>query len=84
MLGLGSLKILLFFETLVAKMSKEPHPPLRGMFGKDHFGHISNIEDPMEEDIDVLEGSQAQKIPISMKNLAGMILLISFMSSRKY
>ena len=50
------------------------------MFGKEHFRHLVDIEDPMEEDIDVPEGIQAEKIPISMKNLAGLILLISFMS----
>ena len=61
-------------------MSKEPQAPLGGMFGKENFGHLTDIEDPMEEDIDVPEGSQAEKIPISMKNLAGLILLISFMS----
>ena len=61
-------------------MSKEPQAPLGGMFGKENFGHLADIEDPMEEDIDVPEGSQAEKIPISMKNLAGLILLISFMS----
>ena len=48
-----------FSETLVAKMSKEPQPPLGGMFGKEQFGHLADIEDPMEEDIDVLEESQA-------------------------
>jgi len=40
-------------------MSKEPQPPLGGMFGKEHFGHLADIEDPMEEDIDVPEESQA-------------------------
>ena len=44
-----------FSETLVAKMSKDPQPTLGGMFGNDHFGHIADIEDPMEEDIDVPE-----------------------------
>ena len=44
-----------FSETLVAKMSKEPQPPLGGMFGNEHFEHLVDIEDPMEEDIDVLE-----------------------------
>ena len=48
-----------FSETLVAKMSKEPQPPLGGIFGKEHFGHLANIEDPMEEDIDVPEEIQA-------------------------
>ena len=65
-----------FNETLVAKMSKEPQPPLGGMFVNEHFGHLAYIEDQIEEDIDVLEESQAQKIPISMKNLSCMILLI--------
>ena len=66
-----------FSETLVAKMSKEPQPPLGGMFVKDHFGHLADIEDPMEEDIVVLEESQAPENSISTKNLACMILLIS-------
>ena len=48
-----------FSETLVAKMSKEPQPPLGGMFGNEHFGHLANIEDPMEEEIDVPEEIQA-------------------------
>ena len=69
-----------FNETLAMKMSKKPQPPLGGMFGNEHSGHLADIEDPMEEDIDVPEGIQAQKIPISMKNLASLILLISFMS----
>ena len=61
-------------------MSKEPQAPLRDVFGKENFGHLADIEDPMEEDIDVPKGIQAQKIAISMKNLASLILLISFMS----
>ena len=65
------------------KMSKKPQPPLGGMFGNEHFGHLADIEDPMEEDIRVPEGIQAQKIPISMKNLSSLIFFISFMSSRK-
>jgi hypothetical protein len=48
-----------FSETLVAKMSKEPQPPLGGVFGKEHFGDLADIEDPMEEDIDVPEEIQA-------------------------
>ena len=44
-----------FSETLVAKMSKEPQPPLGGVFGNEHFGDLADIEDPMEEDIDVPE-----------------------------
>ena len=43
-----------FSETVVAKMSKDPQPPLGGMFGKEHFGNLAYIEIPMEEDIDVL------------------------------
>ena len=61
-------------------MSKESQPPLGGMFGKEHFRHLADIEVPMEEDIDVPEGSQAQKIPIFMNNLISLILLISFVS----
>ena len=57
-------------------MSKYPQPPLGGMFGNEHFGHLVNIEDPMEEDIDIPH----EKNPISMKNLSYMILLISLMS----
>ena len=37
-----------FSETLVENMSKEPQPSLGGVFGKDHFGHLADIEDPME------------------------------------
>ena len=61
-------------------MSKEPQPPLVRMFGKKQFGNLADIEEPMDEDINVPQGSQAQKIPISMKNLVGLVLLISFMS----
>ena len=56
-------------------MSKEPQPPLGGMFGKEHFEHLADIENPMEEDINVPEEIQAQKIPISMKKLACMIFV---------
>ena len=49
-----------FSETLVVKMSKEPQPLLGGMFGK-HFGHLADIEDPMEEDIDISEEIKAPK-----------------------
>jgi len=35
-----------FSETLMEKMSKEPQPPLGGVFGKDHFGHLADIEEP--------------------------------------
>ena len=48
-----------FSETLVAKMSKEPQPPLWGIFGKKHFRHLADIEESMKEDIDVSEESQA-------------------------
>jgi len=47
-----------FSETLVANMSKDPQPPLGGVFGKEHFGDLADIEDPMEEDIDVPEQIQ--------------------------
>ena len=48
-----------FSETLVARMSIETQPPLGGMFGKEHFGHLVDIADVMEEDIDVPEEIQA-------------------------
>ena len=64
-------------------MLKELQPLLGGMFVEHHFGHIEHMEYLMEEDIDVPEEVQAQKIPISMMNLACMILLVSFMSWRK-
>ena len=60
-------------------MLKELQPLLGGMFVEEHFGHIKDIKDLMEDDIDVHKEIQAQKIPISMKNLACMILLVSFM-----
>ena len=37
-----------FSETLVAKMSKESQPPLGGMFGNEHFGHLTDIKDPID------------------------------------
>ena len=43
-----------FSETVVAKMMKQPQPPLGGMFGKEHFGNLAYIESPMKEDIDVV------------------------------
>ena len=42
-----------FHESLVAKMSKELQPPLKGMFGNDHFGHFTEVEDPMKENNEV-------------------------------
>ena len=48
-----------FSETCVEKMSKEPQPPLGGVFGKYHFRHLADIEDPMEKDIAVREERQA-------------------------
>ena len=47
-----------FNETLVRKMLKELQPLLRGMFVEEHFGHLEDIEDLMEEDIDVHEEIQ--------------------------
>ena len=40
-------------------MPKQARLPLGGMFGKDHFGHLADIEDLMEEDIDVPKEIQA-------------------------
>ena len=48
-----------FRESLVKKMSKYPQPPLKGMFVNDHFGHFTEVEDPMEKDNEVQENSQA-------------------------
>ena len=48
-----------FSQTLVAKMSTKSQSPLGGMFGKEHFGHLAEIKDPMEDDIDVSEEIQA-------------------------
>ena len=48
-----------FRESLVANMSKEPQTPLKGMFGNDHFGHFAEVEEPMEENNEVQEESQA-------------------------
>ena len=48
-----------FSETLVVKMSKEHQPSLGGMFGKEYFGNLVDIEEPMEEDIDVNQENQA-------------------------
>ena len=42
-------------------MSKEPQSPLGGIFGKENFGHLPDIEDPMEEDIDVLKEAKLRK-----------------------
>ena len=36
-------------------MSKEPQVPLAGLLGKDHFGELANIKDPMEAHNDVQE-----------------------------
>ena len=44
-------------------MSKEPQPPLGGVFGKEHFGDLPDIEDPMEEDIDVPKEIQPPENP---------------------
>ena len=46
------------------------------MFGKEHFGHLADMEDRMEEGIGVTEGSQAQKIPIHV--LKKMLNLTTF------
>jgi hypothetical protein len=36
-------------------MSKEPQLPLKGLIGKDHFGELVDIKDPMEEKNDTME-----------------------------
>ena len=40
-------------------MSKHPQPPLKGMFGNDHFGHFVEVEEPMEENNEAREEIQA-------------------------
>ena len=42
-------------------MSKEPQAPLGWMFGNENFRHLADIEDPMEEDIDVLKEATLRK-----------------------
>ena len=37
-----------FTKSKVAKLSKEPQVPLGGMIGKDHFGELEDIKEPME------------------------------------
>ena len=37
-----------FSESKVTKLSKEPQVPLGGMIGKDHFGELAGIKEPME------------------------------------
>ena len=69
-----------FSERLVVNISAETQPPLGWMFGNANFGHLADIDHTMVDDIDVPQEIQAQKIPISMKNLTSLILLISFMS----
>ena len=48
-----------FRESFVVNMSKEPQPPLKGMFGNDHFGHFTEVEDRMAENNEVHEEIQA-------------------------
>ena len=33
-----------FHESLVVTMPKYPQPPLKGMFGNDHFGNFTEVE----------------------------------------
>jgi hypothetical protein len=39
----------------VEKLSNEPQVPLGGMIGKDHFGKLVDIKEPMEERNDTME-----------------------------
>ena len=43
----------------MAKVSKEPQPPLKGLFGKNYFGQLVEIEDPMEDHTEVPQEIQA-------------------------
>jgi hypothetical protein len=36
-----------FSESKVTKISKEPQVPLGGIIGKDHFGELVDIKEPM-------------------------------------
>jgi hypothetical protein len=44
-----------YYSPLVAKLSKEPQVPLGGIIGKDHFGELADIKEPMEEHNDTME-----------------------------
>ena len=44
-----------FSELKVEKLSKEPQVPLGGMIGKDHFGELAYIKEPMEEHNETME-----------------------------
>ena len=48
-----------FSESCVEKVSKEPQPPLKGLFGKDYFGQHVEKEDPMEDYTEVQQEIQA-------------------------
>jgi hypothetical protein len=77
-----------FSESHVEKMSKEPQPPLKGLFGKDHFGQLADIKDPMEEKNDPMEAQndvqENDDVPIEDDEFGiYMILLISFKMSLK-
>ena len=39
-----------FSESCAAKKSKEPQPPLHGMFGKTYIGRFADIKDPLKEE----------------------------------
>ena len=46
-----------FSESLVAKKTKEPQPPLDGMIRKAYFGIFVDIKDPSEEGNDQTEAN---------------------------
>ena len=50
-----------FVELKVTKLSKEPQVPLGGMIGKDHFGELAYIKEPMEEQNDTMEAQNDVK-----------------------
>ena len=39
-----------FNESCVAKMAKEPQPPLDGIIGKTYIERFADIKDPLEEE----------------------------------
>jgi hypothetical protein len=76
-----------FAESKVAKLSKEPQVPLGGMIGKDHFGELADIKEPMEEQMTQWKHKMTSKKKMMclliMMNLGYMILLISLKMALK-
>jgi hypothetical protein len=43
----------------VEKISNNPQPPLKGLFGVDHFGQLEDMQVPLEDKTKVYEEIQA-------------------------